>query len=319
MRVTVLGASGGIGSAVVKELACRGHAVTAVNRAGDADVPTGVARLAADVAAAPDAKRVCAGSDVVVMAAQPAYHRWPQEWPPMMRSVSDAAAAAGARLVFTDNLYAYAPAAGPLRETSPEHATDSKGVVRRELGHLLLDAHRRGDLRVVIGRFSDYYGPNASHSGLHMVGIESGLRGRTMRGMFDLDQLHTFHYLPDAARGFAELIEHPEADGRIWLLPAAAPITQRELLGLVNAHLDRPVRIGRVTPVLLRVAGWFNPLLREARSSVVQFDRPWVVDATRFNQAFGAIRTTPHAEAVAHTMAWLRQRDDRRRVVQPAA
>lgn len=306
MKVTILGASGGMGRALMKELLSRGHELTAVNRRGNVQVPDGVTVVAADLSSAADAKRACAGADVVVLAAQPPYQDWVEHWPPIMRNVIDGASAAGAKVVFTDNLYAYAPATGPLSESSPEHATDTKGMLRRRLGQMLLQAHERGDVRATIGRFSDYYGPEGSHSGLMMVGITPALRGLKPRGMYHLDHLHTFHYLPDAARGFAELVERPEADGRVWILPAAPPITQRELLTLVNDQVGRRRTVGRITVPAMRLAGLFNPLLREATSTVVQYDRPWVVDATRFEETFGAIETTPHEQAVAETVAWVR-------------
>lgn len=306
MKVTILGASGGMGRALMKELRSRGHELTAVNRRGDVQVPDGVTVVAANLSSAADAKRACAGADVVVLAAQPPYQDWVEHWPPIMRNVIDGASAAGAKVVFTDNLYAYAPATGPLSESSPEHATDTKGMLRRRLGQMLLEAHERGEVRATIGRFSDYYGPEGSHSGLMMVGITPALRGLKPRGMYHLDHLHTFHYLPDAARGFAELVERPEADGRVWILPAAPPITQRELLTLVNDQVGRRRTVGRITVPAMRLAGLFNPLLREATSTVVQYDRPWVVDATRFEETFGAIETTPHEQAVAETVAWVR-------------
>lgn len=306
MKVTILGASGGMGRALMKELLSRGHELTAVNRRGNVQVPDGVTVVAADLSSAADAKRACAGADVVVLAAQPPYQDWVEHWPPIMRNVIDGASAAGAKVVFTDNLYAYAPATGPLSESSPEHATDTKGMLRRRLGQMLLEAHERGEVRATIGRFSDYYGPEGSHSGLMMVGITPALRGLKPRGMYHLDHPHTFHYLPDAARGFAELVERPEADGRVWILPAAPPITQRELLTLVNDQVGRRRTVGRITVPAMRLAGLFNPLLREATSTVVQYDRPWVVDATRFEETFGAIETTPHEQAVAETVAWVR-------------
>lgn len=306
MKVTILGASGGMGRALMKELLSRGHELTAVNRRGNVQVPDGVSVMAADLSSAEDAKRACAGADVVVLAAQPPYQDWVEHWPPILRNVIDGASAAGAKVVFTDNLYAYAPATGPLSESSPEHATDTKGMLRRRLGQMLLDAHERGELRATIGRFSDYYGPEGSHSGLMMVGITPALRGRKPRGVYHLDHPHTFHYLPDVARGFAELVERPEADGKVWILPAAPPITQRELLTLVNDQVGRRRTVGRVTLPAMRLAGLFNPLLREATSTVVQYDRPWVVDATRFEETFGAVETTPHEQAVAETVAWVR-------------
>lgn len=305
--VTVLGASGGIGNAIVVELAARGHAVTAVNRTGDAVVPDGVVRRAGDLRDPAAATDAVGGADVIVMAAQPPYPEWVVGFPTLVDNVLAGAEAVGARLVFVDNLYMYAPAEGPLTEQSPEHATDPKGTLRRRLGETLLATHAAGRVRVSVGRFSDYYGPGGTNSGLYHLAIAPGLRGRTMRGLADLDQPHTFHFLPDAARGFATLLEDDRADGQVWLLPSAPPITQRQLLELLAAELPRRVRVGRVTPAMLRLAGLANPMVRETRSTVVQWDRPWVVDATRFTSAFGEIDTTPHDVAMARTIAWFRE------------
>ncbi len=252
---------------------------------------------------------VCAGAEVVVMAAQPSYPDWVGEFPRVVDNVLAAAEAAGARLVFVDNLYMYAPADGPLAEDSPEHATDPKGRVRRELGETLLAAHRADRVRVTIGRFSDYYGPGGTNSGLFMMGIAPALAGRRPRGLWDLDQPHTFHFLPDAARGFATLVEDPRADGRAWVLPAAPSITQRDLLGMVS-EATGAARPGVLPHAMIWLGGLFDPMIRESRSVRVQYDRPWVVDASRFVATFGPVEVTPHREAVATTVAWFRAHGD---------
>lgn len=306
ITVTVLGASGGIGNAITIELAARGHAVSAVNRGGDATVPDGVTRRAGDLRSPAAAAAAIGAADVIVMAAQPPYPEWLATFPTLVDHVLAGAEAAGARLVFVDNLYMYAPAGAPLTEHSPEHATDPKGMLRRHLGETLLAAHASGRVRVAIGRFSDYYGPGGTNSGLYHLAIAPGLRGRTVRGLVDLDQPHTFHFLPDAARGFATLVEDGRADGQVWLLPAAPPVTQREVLELIVAALPQRVRIGRVTPAMLRIVGLVNPMIRETRSTVPQWDRPWIVDASRFTATFGAVETTPHDVAVPRTVAWFR-------------
>ena len=307
MHTTVLGASGGIGRAVALELVARGHDVTGSNRAGDVDLP-GVTPLAADLLDADDARRACAGADVVVLAAQPPYPRWLADWPPMLEHVLAGCAASGARLVLTDNLYAHAPATGTLTPASPEHATDPKGALRRRLAERLRTAHDAGGVATAIGRFSDYYGPGGTNSGLYVLGIEPVLRGRRPRGLVDLDQPHTFHYLPDAARGFATLVEQDAAYGRTWMLPAAPATTQRELLTLVQHEAGQGARRGpgTITPAMLRLGGLFDPMVRESRSVVVQYDRPWVTDAAAFEAAFGTVEVTPHARAVAETVAWFR-------------
>jgi nucleoside-diphosphate-sugar epimerase len=305
MRITVLGATGGIGHATVEELARRGHTVTAASRAiTDGAVPAGVRAVPTDLADQRQARAACAGADVVVMAAQVPYPRWSSELVPLVDAALDAAEVAGARLVMVDNLYAYGSPGVPMDETTPEAATSRKGALRRAIGDRLLAAHRAGRVRVAIGRFSDYYGPGGTNSLVYQVMVKPALAGRTARSYIDADQPHTFHFLPDAARGFATLVEQPDADGQKWILPAAPAITQRELLALLEGALGRPIKRGRISPTMFRGLGLFDARLREARELVDQWDRPYLTDASAFEGAFGPIETTPHAEALATTLAW---------------
>src|SRR5690554_4763522 len=249
--VTVLGAAGGAGNAVAAELAARGHDVTAVSRRGDATVPNGVRQHAADLSVPSDVQAACRGADVVVMAANLPYAQWAEQLPPMVDGVVEATATAGARLVMVDNLYAYGSPGEPISEATPEAAPTRKGQLRREIGRRLLKAHRDGRARVTIGRFSDCYGPGAQNTVVYVLGVRRALAGKRPRAFIDADQPHTFAYLPDVARGFATLVEREDADGRVWVLPAAPAITQRELLGLVAREAGFSGRIGTVTRPML--------------------------------------------------------------------
>src|SRR5262245_2385115 len=129
----VLGAAGGTGSAVVRELAARGLPTRAVTRRGAGDAPEGVEQVAADVGTAEGARRACEGAAVVYHCAQPSYTRWPELFPTMTRAILEGAAEAGAKLVFADNLYVYGPPDGPMTEESPLRASGSKGRTRIEM------------------------------------------------------------------------------------------------------------------------------------------------------------------------------------------
>lgn len=303
----VLGATGGTGSAVVRELVDRGHRVRAVNRGGDADVPEGVERLAADVSTAEGAKTAAAGADVVYHCAQPAYTRWPEEFPAMNERVLDGAAATGAKVVFADNLYMYGPIPGPLTEDTPQRATGRKGRTRIAMAARLLEAHRSGRVRTTMGRSSDYYGPRGVDSGAGELLFKPLLAGRTVRWLGSLDAPHTLSYLPDMARALVTLGERDEADGQAWHLPAAEPLTGRRFLELASAAAGQRPRIGTLSRAALRTAGLFRPAVREVLETAYQFERPFVVDAGRYQAAFGPFAPTPHAEALAATVDWFRQ------------
>jgi nucleoside-diphosphate-sugar epimerase len=303
----VVGASGGTGAAVVRELARRGHRVRAVNRAGNADAPAGVERLAADVATAEGAKAACAGAAVVVYhCAQPPYTRWPQEFPPLTDAVAAGAADAGAKLVLADNLYAYGPNQGPLTEDLPAAATGPKGRVRALMAERLLAAHRQGRLRVAIGRSSDYYGPGGLPSVAGERVFRAALAGRTVRWLGRLDQPHTLSYLEDMATGLVLLGERDEADGQVWHLPAAEPLTGRQFLELVVAATGGRSRIATNSTLTIRLAGVFVPFLRELGETLPNFQAPYVLDWSKFGRAFGPYTPTPHGEAVTRTVAWFR-------------
>jgi nucleoside-diphosphate-sugar epimerase len=302
----VVGASGGTGGAVVRELARRGHRVRAVNRRGNADAPAGVERLAADVATAEGAKAAGAGATVVYHCAQPPYTRWPREFPPLTDAVAAGVADAGAKLVLADNLYAYGRHDGPLTEDLPAAATGRKGRVRALMAERLLDAHRQGRLRVAIGRSSDYYGPGGLLSVAGERVFRAALAGRTVRWLGRLDQPHTLSYLEDMAAGLVLLGERDEADGQVWHLPAAEPITGRQFLELVVAATGGNSRIATSSASTIRLAGVFVPFLRELGETLPNFQAPYVLDWSRFRRAFGPYTPTPYGEAVARTVAWFR-------------
>jgi nucleoside-diphosphate-sugar epimerase len=307
----VLGASGGTGGAVVRELARRGLRARAVSRRGDAEAPGGVERVAADVATAEGAKAACAGAAVVYHCVQPPYTRWPQEFPPLTDAIAAGAAAAGARLVLADNLYAYGPPDGPLTEDHPANATGRKGRIRAAMAERLLAAHRQGRLRVTIGRSADYYGPGGLNSVIGERVFRAALAGGTVRWLGRLDQPRTLGYLEDMAVGLVVLGERDEADGQVWHLPAAEPLTGRQFLELVVAATGGRSRIATNSAAMIRLAGVFVPLLREVSETLPSFQAPFVVDWSKYRRAFGPFTPTPTPEAVARTVAWFRDHPQR--------
>jgi nucleoside-diphosphate-sugar epimerase len=304
----VLGAAGGTGSAVVRELATRGVRVRAVTRGGTADAPEGVERVAADVGTAAGARRACEGAAVVYHCAQPAYTKWPELFPSMTNAVLDGAAAAGAKLVFADNLYVYGQPDGPMTEQTPQRAHGNKGRTRIEMADAVMAAHADGRLRCTIGRSSDYYGPRGTASTAGENIMKPALHGKRTRWLGSLDQPHTLNYLEDMARALVTLGERDEADGQVWHLPAAEPMTGRQFLALVFEAARHPPKIGVASRPMIRIAGLFNPFLRELNETLYQFEGPFVSDASKFQRAFGPFEPTPHPEGVRRTVDWFRRR-----------
>ncbi|GAA3557729.1 NAD-dependent epimerase/dehydratase family protein [Nonomuraea rosea] len=298
----VLGATGGVGAAVVAELTARGHRVRAVSRGA----ATGPGSLRADVTTTEGAIAACQDAAVVYQCAAPKYERWSKEFPGLIRTILTGVEAAGAKLVMADNLYVYGPVGVPMTEDLPHAATNPKGLARAEVDRLILDSHRSGRIRAALGRASDYYGPGGVNTAIGPTIFAAALAGKTMRWVGDLDQPHTVAYLPDIAAALVTLGEHAEADGRFWHLPAAEPITGRQFLALVQAAAGGQPKIAALGRGTQRLIGLFNPIVRELGETWYQRDRPFVADDSAFRKAFGPVDVTPHADGIAATLDWYR-------------
>lgn len=301
----VLGAGGGTGGALVQELRSRGLPVRAVTRSGSrAGLPAGVDVVAADASSATSLAPALAGAAVVYHAVNVPYQRWLAELPGMTSAIIEATAAAGAKLVFADNLYAYGPTDGPMTESTPMAATDRKGRLRAQLATDLLAAHASGRLRVTIGQSPDYFGPGGRNSAVGSQVFERVAAGQAPRWLGSADVPHSVIYLPDLASGLVTLALSDAADGRAWHLPVTGSPTGRELVAAVERHLGRPVKLSVMGATPIRLLGIVSSMLREIGPLMYEWERPFVSDASAFAAAFGPVRTTPLEEAVATTVDW---------------
>jgi nucleoside-diphosphate-sugar epimerase len=299
--------TGPLGLAVMRTLRERDARVRMVNRAGRAAVPEEVEVVAADVIADPvSARRAAQGAAVVYNCANAPYHRWPQLLPGLFGGILDAAAAAGARLVVGDNVYMYGEVDGPITDDLPVRPTTRKGRIRAEVAETMLAAHRAGRAQVAIGRASDFIGPFVTDGG--MIGsraIVPALRGGTASLVGNIDLPHTFTYIEDFGRALVILGERPEAPGRAWIAPSLEAVTQRALMTMVFEEMGRPPRMRTMGRGMLRLAGLFVPEARELVEMMYEYEKPFVVDGSRFERTFG-LRATPLRDVVRSTVAWYR-------------
>lgn len=308
----VLGASGAAGSALIGALVDAGAEVRGLTRSGRAPGAGPVRIDACDITVPGALDRWLRGVDVVHMAAQPAYHRWPQEFPTMLRSVLDSVGGSGARLVMVDNLYAYGRVTGPMREGDPQRASDAKGRTRAAMADMLLAAQADGLAQVVIGRASDYLGPGCRNSGIMALAVAPAAGTGALKWLGRLDVAHSVAYLPDVARALVALgSAGSDVTGRIWHLPHEPAVTGHQLLGMVDACLPQPRRHARISTATLALAAPVNRVARESLAIRHQWIEPWVVADSAFRARFPDLRTTMLPQAVAASVAWARGQQSR--------
>jgi nucleoside-diphosphate-sugar epimerase len=305
VELHVIFGTGAVGMSVMEALVQRGRRrVLMVNRSGRASVPEGVEVIGGDVTDETFAREASKGASVVYFALNPPYDKWPELFPPLQAGVLEAAASAGAKLIAMENLYMYGPTEGrPLTEDLPYAPNTRKGRVRARMSEELMEAHSSGRVRVAIGRASDYFGPRVLVSAEGEQVFGRAVQGKSAQVAGDPNQPHTYTYVPDIGRGLVILAEREEALGQVWHLPSPETLTTRQFVEMIFEEVGKPARIQAAPKIVLRAMGLFNPGIRETIEMLYEFEEPFVVDHSKFEEAFGE-QATPLKEAIGETVRW---------------
>lgn len=301
--------AGQVGPFLAEQLAAAGRRVRVVKRTATTLAP-GVELRLGDAADPAFCREAANGAAVVYHCMNPSYDaaEWARLVPRYLDNLVAAAGAAGARLVVLDNLYALGrPDGRPITEATPPNPCSRKGEIRARAAEALMAAHRRGDVRAVTGRASDFYGPRGTGTHFGAQFWRPALAGKPAAFLPRPDTPHTYHFIPDVARGLAALGEAPDDTlGRAWLLPCAPAEPTTALVARMARALGREIRLRGLPRWALGAVGLFLPVLRELGEMLYQWDAPFVIDDRAFRAAFGIAATDPDAGAAA-TVAWARQ------------
>ena len=306
--------TGAVGRSIMEELIQRGKTIRMVNRSGKMTAaPEGVELMAADLYDPVQVQEAAHGTTVVYQAAQPAYHEWPEKFPPLQKSIIDGLSRSDTKLVIVENFYMLGATNGtPMTEDMPHNPHTRKGKTRSEMNKAALAAHQDGKLDVVIGRGSDFFGP----WGLEMATTMGSrqlyplLQGKKVQMIGRTDVPHTHTYLKDFGKALVVLAEREEAIGRVWNVPNAQPqITQGEMIIMFAEEAGVDLKTRRVSKGMLRFAGLFSPSAKELVEMMYEFEQPFIVDSSKFEQTFG-LKATPVQEAIKETMTWYKNHPD---------
>ncbi len=305
----VIFGTGPVGRAVADELLGRGNVVVRmVNRFGKLDeAPDGVDVVAADLYDVAQVRDVTKGAAVVYQSAQPAYTQWPEKFPALQDAILSGLTGSGAKLVLVENLYMYGETNGaPMNESMPYNAQTRKGRTRGEMSKAAFAAHEAGKMRVTAGRGSDFFGPWGLNSTMGARAILPLLQGKAASLIGNIDLPHTFTYVKDFGKALVLLGERDEADGQAWHVPNDNPrITQREMVMMLAEAAGVEPKMSAMGKFMMMLGGLFVPEAKESVEMMYEFEQPFVVDSSRFEQTF-AMQATPLREAIRETVAWYR-------------
>ena len=298
--------AGAIGTVVAEDLVQQGHSVRLLSRRGAGPEHPLIERVAGDASDPETVSRYAMGTDAIFNCANPAYHRWPTDWPPIANAILAAAESSGSNLVTLNNLYAYGRPTGPMTPHDPLNADYEKAQVRATMWRDAKCAHDDGRIRATEVRASDFIGPrSSSYLGTFIPRI---IAGKSCQVIGNPDAPHSWNYTDDVARTLVTCAQDERSWGRAWHSPANPARSVRQAIddiaGIVGATR---VQITKVPTVALRVLGLFNTDVRELPKTLYQFQAPFVIDDSETRSTFG-LEPTPWDDVLIATIASLTKR-----------
>ncbi len=305
--IALFGAAGAIGQSLAAALRQQGRAYRVVGRSEASLRQTfGADPLAEIVPWNPDSngsvEAAAHGVDTLVYLVGVNYWQFALH-PELMRRTLDGAIAAGVRrIVLIGTVYPYGKAqAHAVKEDHPRNPHTFKGRMRKAQEDLLLQAHAQGRIEAAVLRLPDFYGPGVHNSLLHGA-FEAAARGGRADMVGPLDRPHEFVYVPDVGPVVARLIGTPQAFGKVWHLAGAGAITQRDVVSEIERLTGRPLKLRVAGKTALRLAGLFNPFMRELAEMHYLLTDPLIMEDSALHALLGPIAKTPYAQGIRATL-----------------
>ena len=293
---TILGSGGAIGIPLAKELKKYTNKIRLVSRnpkkvnETDELYPT-------DLNDQSQIEKALSGSEVVYVVVGFEYKLsvWQKTWPSFMESVINACKLHHVKLVFFDNVYMYDKPAIPfMTETSPIHAPSKKGAVRQQLHDMIMNEVENNNLTALIARSADFYGPENKNSALNMMVIDNFMKGKKAQAFGNVNKIHTYTFTPDAAKATALLGNTNDAYNQVWHVPTTKEkLTNLQWIQLIANEMKVEAKIQTVPVWLIKILGWFIPIMREFPEMIYQYEQDYIFDSTKFEKRFGISATTP--------------------------
>ena len=305
---TILGSTGVIGKELAKALPQYTNKIRLVSR-NPKKVNDNDELASANLLNGEEIIKAVEGSEVVYLTAGIQYDIkiWQRDWPVIMKNVIEACKKNKSKFVFFDNVYSYGKVDGWMTEESPIKPDSEKGKVRAELTKMIMNEIEQGNLKAIIARAADFYGPNTPLSFVNIMVFENFKKGKKAQWFIDVNKKHSFTYTPDAAKGTAMLGNSESAYNQVWHLPTNKNIlTGKEFIGLAAKAMGVKPEYMVVKKWMTQMLGLFNKVIKESVEMLYQNDSDYLFDSSKFEKALN-YKSISYEEGIINTAKSIRK------------
>ena len=299
---TILGAGGAIANELLPILIDSKENVRIVARHPKQII--GVESVAADLSDADQTLTAINGSSIVylLVGLEYEYKVWAEKWPVIMTNTINACKAAGAKLIFFDNVYMYGKVNGTMTEETAFNPCSKKGALRAAIAQQLLNEIQSGSITAMIARSADFYGTSATKTSVpNMLVFDNFSKGKRAQWLANATLKHSYTYIPDAGKALYLLAKDESAFNQTWHLPTRSnPLTGAQFIALAAEAMHQPNKYSVLSKFMIRLAGLFLKPIKESYEMLYQSDSEYLFDSSKFEKHF-SFSPTSYEEGIDET------------------
>ncbi|MEH6931572.1 SDR family NAD(P)-dependent oxidoreductase [Bacillus sp. JJ783] len=307
-KALVLGASGSMGYAIVKELCSRGIHVVAFARnkekleilfSGEENVKV----VAGDVFIQEDIMEAAKGVDIIFHAVNIPYSDWEKKQPKLLKNILEVARYYDSKLGIVDNIYAYGrQGEEPVVEEVKKAPHTKKGKIRLQLEMMAKQAR----VQMFIAHFPDFYGPNAESTLVHHT-LNGVLANKLSSFVGDKKIAREYIFTPDGAKAMIELALRDEAYGQNWNIPGYGVITGEEMIQHIQELTGYTKPVITVKKGMINLIGLFDKQMKEFVEMLYLIENPVVLSGEKYERYIGVVPRTSYYEGLKRTIVHIKE------------
>lgn len=308
-KVLVVGASGGMGYALVCELVSRGIQVIAFSRGKEKltslfQHKENVTIFAGDALNKQDMLVAAQGVDAIFHAVSFPYQEWEQKHIKCLNSMIEIAKTQQTKIALVDNIYAYGrQSTHSLTEAANKEPHTKKGGIRLAMENAL----KESGVPFLIVHMPDLYGPNAENTILYET-LKSVVQNKKANFVGNTKIEREFLYTFDGAKAMVELALRPDTYNQNWNIPAIHPITGDELMVIVRELTGYQKEVRTITKGMIRLISIFSPFMKEMVEMMYLTQEPVLLSGEKYRKEIGALPQTSYRDGLQETLVWMNKR-----------
>ncbi|MFE8701429.1 SDR family NAD(P)-dependent oxidoreductase [Cytobacillus sp. FJAT-54145] len=302
-KALVLGASGGMGFALVEELVSRNIPTIAFARSQKkleefkyewgplAEIYAG------DVMNSSHLKEAISKADYVFHSLNIPYEKWDPTLFTMLQNILNECQNQNKPFIYVDNIYAYGRQARKVTEEAEKNPHTKKGKFRLKLQKEI----EQSGVPYIIAHFPDFYGPKAESTLLQYT-FEQCLKKNSAGFVGYTTIQKEFIYTKDGAKALVELALRDYTYNQTWNIAGAGTITGEEVVKIASKHLNKDIKVIPIHKWMIRLLGIFNPSMKEVVEMMYLNEVPVILDSSKYEREVGPLPKTPYEIGIVENL-----------------